>query len=73
MHSLLHLMGDRAWWVRARAAEALQALGPPGLVALRKCARLHPDPFARERAAEALMLEADAAPEADKARLAIAA
>ena len=73
VHSLLHLMGDRAWWVRARAAEALQALGPPGLVALRKCARLHPDPFARERAAEALMLEADAAPEADKARLAIAA
>ena len=59
VHSLVHLMGDRSWWVRARAAEALLALGEPGRVALRKCASVHPDPFARERAAEALAFEPD--------------
>jgi HEAT repeat protein len=56
--SLLHLLGDESWWVRARAAEALRALGPQGYAALRWCADSHPDPFARERAAEALALEA---------------
>jgi HEAT repeat protein len=62
--ALIKLMDDDAWWVRARAAEALRALGEPGLAALRHCAETHPDPFARERAAEALALEADAPAEA---------
>lgn len=56
--ALLDLMGDTSWWVRARAAEALRALGAPGRAALRGCAETHPDPFARERAAEALALDA---------------
>jgi HEAT repeat protein len=59
--ALVKLMGDGSWWVRARAAEALRALGEPGLAALRRCARTHPDPFARERAAEALALEPETA------------
>jgi hypothetical protein len=54
--ALVALLGDRSWWVRGRAAEALRAVGAPGLEALRRCARSHPDPFARERAAEALAL-----------------
>jgi HEAT repeat protein len=59
--ALVALLGDRSWWVRGRAAEALRAVGAPGLEALRRCARSHTDPFARERAAEALTL----APAAD--------
>jgi HEAT repeat protein len=62
--ALVKLMGDDAWWVRARAAEALRALGEPGLAALRRCAETHPDPFARERAAEALSLEPSVAADA---------
>ena len=58
--ALVGLMDDGSWWVRARAAEALRALGETGLAALRRCAETHPDPFARERAAEALALEAGA-------------
>jgi HEAT repeat protein len=65
VEALVNLMDDDAWWVRARAAEALRALGEPGLAALRSCAETHPDPFARERAAEALALEAG--PPADAA------
>jgi hypothetical protein len=52
--SLVGLLADDAWWVRARAADALRALGEPGITALTHCATSHPDPFARERAAEAL-------------------
>jgi HEAT repeat protein len=52
--ALVDLLGDASWWVRARAAQALGALGEPGRAALRWCAATHPDPFARERAAEAL-------------------
>jgi HEAT repeat protein len=55
--ALTVLMSDSAWWVRARAADALRALGDPGLAALRACVHAHPDPFARERAAEALAME----------------
>ena len=62
VHLLVPLMGDRSWWVRARAAEALRALGPAGLEALRWCARSYVDPFARERAAEALAAEISAEP-----------
>lgn len=57
VYALADLMSDDAWWVRARAAEALRLLGDPGLTALRWCAADHSDPFARERAAEALALE----------------
>ena len=61
IEALVPLLGDRSWWVRARAAEALRALGAPGVEALRWCAGSHPDPFARERAAEMLALEPAAA------------
>jgi HEAT repeat protein len=50
----VQLLADRSWWVRARAAEALRALGAPGLAALRWCAETHTDAYARERAVEAL-------------------
>jgi HEAT repeats len=62
VEALAPLLADRSWWVRARAAEALRAVGPEGVDALRWCARAHPDPFARERAAEMLALEPSAAP-----------
>jgi hypothetical protein len=61
---LIDLLGDRSWWVRARAAEALRALGQPGRVALQWCAETHADPFARERAAEALALDEERAHDA---------
>ena len=54
VYALVQLMGDRSWWVRARAAEALRVLRAPGLAALRWCATSHRDPYARERAIEAL-------------------
>jgi HEAT repeat protein len=62
--ALAVVLDDRAWWVRANAATALRRLGPPGLDAL-AAALDHPDPFARDRAREALALEtlrADAQP-----------
>jgi HEAT repeat protein len=54
VYALVQLLSDNSWWVRARAAEALRALGTQGLAALRWCAETHPDPYARERALEAL-------------------
>ena len=48
---------DTAWWVRANAAEALRACGEPGREALRR-ALVAEDRFARDRAREALALEA---------------
>lgn len=63
VYALVKLLGDPSWWVRARAAEALGALGSPGLAALRWCAETHDDPYARERALEALshvLVEAEA-------------
>ena len=63
MYALVKLLGDPSWWVRARAAEALGAIGGPGLAALRWCAQTHEDPYARERALEALshvLVEAEA-------------
>ena len=68
VHRLVPLMGDRSWWVRARAAEALRALGEPGLEALRWCARSYVDPFARERAAEALAADISAGTLPDRER-----
>ena len=58
--ALVALLDDLSWWVRGRAAEALVAVGPAGIEALRRCAESHPDGFARERAAEALALDASA-------------
>jgi HEAT repeat protein len=63
VYALVKLLGDPSWWVRARAAEALGALGSTGLAALRWCAQTHDDPYARERALEALshvLVEAEA-------------
>jgi HEAT repeat protein len=54
VYALVQLLADRAWWVRARASEALRVLGAPGIAALRWCAAEHTDPYARERALEAL-------------------
>jgi HEAT repeat protein len=50
-------LADAAWWVRANAAEALRACGEPGREALRR-ALASTDRFARDRAREALALEA---------------
>jgi HEAT repeat protein len=50
-------LADSAWWVRADAAEALRACGEPGRQALRRALDA-PDRFARDRAREALALEA---------------
>lgn len=52
--ALAGLLGDPAWWVRARAAEALAELGQRGRAALERAAAEHSDPFARDRAREAL-------------------
>jgi HEAT repeat protein len=50
------VLGDPAWWVRANAAAALRALGPAGHAALERALE-HADPYARDRAREALALE----------------
>ena len=47
-------LGDRSWWVRRAAADALVALGPAGLAELGRAARAHPDRFARDIAEQAL-------------------
>lgn len=47
-------LGDRSWWVRRAAADALVALGPAGLAQLGRAAREHPDRFARDMAEQAL-------------------
>jgi HEAT repeat protein len=47
-------LGDRSWWVRRSAADALVSLGNPGLAALGEAARSHPDRFARDMASQAL-------------------
>ncbi|MGH2642262.1 MAG: HEAT repeat domain-containing protein [Actinomycetota bacterium] len=47
-------LGDRSWWVRRAAADALVALGPAGLAQLGRAARAHPDGFARDIAEQAL-------------------
>jgi HEAT repeat protein/PBS lyase HEAT-like repeat-containing protein len=76
VYALVQLLGDRSWWVRARAGEALRALGAPGVAALRWCAETHADPYARERALEALahaLAEAETAPEPAAASRAVVA
>jgi HEAT repeat protein len=54
--ALAALLSHPAWWVRAAAADALRQLGRPGLEALH-AALAHKDPYARDRAREALALE----------------
>jgi HEAT repeat protein len=56
-------LGHRAWWVRANAADALTRLGPPGHAALARVAA-GDDPYAAERATEALALVGQATPAA---------
>jgi hypothetical protein len=51
-------LADRSWWVRANSASSLRLCGIAGLSALRHAARNHPDRYARDRALEALALEA---------------
>ena len=50
------VLDDPAWWVRANAATALRGLGAPGRAALER-ALTHDDPFARDRAHEALAID----------------
>lgn len=47
-------LGDRSWWVRRAAADALVGLGPAGLAQLGRAARAHADRFARDMAEQAL-------------------
>jgi HEAT repeat protein len=47
-------LGDRSWWVRRAAADALVSLGSAGLGQLGRAARTHPDRFARDIAEQAL-------------------
>jgi HEAT repeat protein len=57
MHALSLLndrLGDRSWWVRRAAADALVGLGPAGLAQLGRAAREHDDRFARDMAEQAL-------------------
>jgi HEAT repeat protein len=51
-------LADRNWWVRANSAASLRLCGPAGLAALRHAATEHVDRYARDRALEALALEA---------------
>lgn len=48
-------LADRSWWVRSHSADALRACGPAGRAALER-ATAAKDPYARDRAREALAL-----------------
>ena len=48
-------LGDRSWWVRRAAAESLLHRGRWGIATLKKAARAHRDPFARDMAAQMLL------------------
>ena len=54
-------LADQNWWVRANCAASLRLCGAAGLTALRHAATEHPDRYARDRALEALALEAASA------------
>jgi HEAT repeat protein len=47
-------LGDRSWWVRRAAADAMAGLGPAGLGELGRAALVHPDRYARDMAAQTL-------------------
>ena len=50
-------LGDPFWWVRSNCADALRRTGPDGIAALERALQSD-DRFARDRAAEALTLQA---------------
>uniref|UniRef100_A0A832MK44 HEAT repeat domain-containing protein n=1 Tax=Eiseniibacteriota bacterium TaxID=2212470 RepID=A0A832MK44_UNCEI len=52
--ALADCLSDPAWWVRRHAAYALAELGEPGWRALQEIARVSPDPYARDMAAEVI-------------------
>jgi hypothetical protein len=52
--ALWEALGDRSWWVRRSAADAMAALGSPGLGELGRAALGHPDRYARDIAAQTL-------------------
>jgi len=52
--TLSERLGDRSWWVRRAAADAMASLGAPGLAELGRAARSHQDRFARDIAEQAL-------------------
>jgi HEAT repeat protein len=56
--ALLAGLGDRSWWVRLAAAQALLARGAQGAALLRLAAAAHPDRYGRDMARQVL---ADAA------------
>jgi len=53
--ALYESLGDLSWWVRRASAESLLHLGRQGISVLAKAARIHPDRFAREMAAQVLL------------------
>jgi len=55
---LVALLADRNWWVRAAVRESLAGLGRAGLEASVRALR-HPDPFARDGAAEVVANSTD--------------
>jgi HEAT repeat protein len=55
---LARALADQNWWVRANSASGLRRCGVAGRGALRHAATNHPDRYARDRALEALALEA---------------
>ena len=58
---LARALADQNWWVRANSAASLRQCGDAGIAALRHAASNHPDRYARDRALEALALEAASA------------
>lgn len=52
--ALREAAGDPSWWVRLAATESLVSMHEPGVAELRRVAAGHPDPFAREMAAQVL-------------------
>lgn len=51
---LLQGLSDQEWWVRLNAAEALHALGDPGITALRDATDHHVDAYGRDMSRQVL-------------------
>jgi HEAT repeat protein len=64
---LARALADQNWWVRANSATGLRRCGVAGRGALRHAATSHPDRYARDRALEALALEAASTQQAQAA------
>ena len=52
--TLVRLLGDTAWWVRYRAAQAIASLPAIGTRELHRIAADHPNPFARDMIAHVM-------------------